>query len=156
MCSSCLGKCHLVKSVLAMCLFFEDSLGHLVILSAALSVIYSIFLTLGLAIKNILSARQNRELQSFMYMQKQQYDYQLQHVLRELVKQKEMEAAREYIDTIWNIQEEFDLKVHTGDRFLDVIVNYYLYLTEKEKIEFVVSGKLTGKLQLDIKFGLNL
>ena len=40
--------------------------------------LYSIFLTLNLAIKNILSDRQSRELQSFMYMQKQQYDYQLQ------------------------------------------------------------------------------
>ena len=40
--------------------------------------IYSIFFTLSLAIKNILSNRQNRELQSFMYMQKQHYDYQLQ------------------------------------------------------------------------------
>ena len=33
--------------------------------------IYSIFLTLSLAIKNILSNRQNGELQEFMYMQKQ-------------------------------------------------------------------------------------
>ena len=39
--------------------------------------IYSIFLTLGLAIKNILSIRRNGELQSFMQMQKEQYDYQL-------------------------------------------------------------------------------
>lgn len=128
--------------------------------------IYSLFLTLGLAIKNILSDRQNRELQSFMRMQKQQYDYQLQQsaamrrfkhdlvnhigVLRELIGQREVEAAGEYIDTIWDMQNEFDLKVHTGDRFLDVIVNYYMYLAEKEKISFVVSGKLTGALQLDM------
>ncbi|MDE7203991.1 MAG: hypothetical protein K2O91_19360, partial [Lachnospiraceae bacterium] len=107
-------------------------------------VIYSIFLTLGLAIKNILSNRQNKELQSFMQMQKQQYDYQLQqsvavrrfkhdmvnHIgaLRELVNQKKTEAAKEYIDAIWNIQDEFNLKIHTGDSFLDVIMNYYLYL----------------------------
>ena len=88
-------------------------------------VIYSIFLTLGLAIKNILSDRQNRELQSLMYMQKQQYDYQLH--------------------TIWNIQDGFDLKIHTGDGLLDVILNYYLYLSEKENIDFAVTGKLTGK-----------
>lgn len=66
--------------------------------------VYSIFLTLSLAIKNIQSNRQNRELQSFMHMQKQQYDYQLQQsvavrrfkhdlvnhigVLRELMSQK--------------------------------------------------------------------
>ena len=43
--------------------------------------LYSIFLTLGLAIKNILSDRQNRELQSYMQMQKQQYDYQLQQTV---------------------------------------------------------------------------
>lgn len=128
--------------------------------------IYSIFLTLGLAVKNILSDRQNRELRSFTSMQKQQYDYQLQQsaavrrfrhdlanhigVLRELINRKDLEAAKEYIDTIWDIQDEFDLKIHTGDRFLDVIVNYYMYLAEKEKIAFVVSGKLTGPLQLDM------
>ncbi len=71
--------------------------------------IYSIFLTLGLAIKNILSIRRNGELQSFMQMQKEQYDYQLRqsvavrrfkhdiinHVgaLRELVNQKKTEDA---------------------------------------------------------------
>ena len=71
--------------------------------------IYSIFLTLSLAIKNILSNRQNGELQEFMYMQKQQYEYQLQqsisvrrfkhdlvnHIgaLRELINQKRIEEA---------------------------------------------------------------
>ncbi len=124
--------------------------------------IYSIFLTLGLAVKNILSDRQNRALQSFMDMQKQQYDYQLQQsvavrrfkhdlanhigVLRELMNEKKAEEAKAYIDTIWNIQEEFDLKIHTGDSFLDVILNYYLYLAGREKIAFAVSGKLTGKM----------
>ncbi len=124
-------------------------------------VIYSIFLTLGLAIKNILSDRQNRELQSLMYMQKQQYDYQLQQsmavrsfkhdlinhvgVLRELANQNKTEEVKEYIDTIWNIQDGFDLKIHTGDGLLDVILNYYLYLSEKENIDFAVTGKLTGK-----------
>ncbi|MDE5700582.1 MAG: GHKL domain-containing protein [Lachnospiraceae bacterium] len=129
-------------------------------------VIYSLFLTLGLAIKNILSNRQNKELQSFMQMQKQQYDYQLQqsvavrcfkhdmvnHIgaLRELLNQKKTEAAKEYIDTIWNIQDEFDLKIHTGDGFLDVIINYYFYLAAKENIEFIVSGKLTEKMHLEM------
>jgi len=129
-------------------------------------VIYSIFLTLSLAIKNILSDRQNRELQSFMQMQKQQYDYQLQqtaavqrfkhdlanHIgaLRELMNQKKAEEAREYIDTIWDIQNEFDLKLHTGDSFLDVIVNYYSYLAAKENIEFAVSGRLTEKMRLEM------
>ncbi len=128
--------------------------------------IYSMFLTLGLAIKNILSNRQNKELQSLMQMQKQQYDYQLQqsaavrrlkhdmanHIgaLRELVNQKKTEEAKAYIDTIWNIQDEFDLKIHTGDSFLDVIVNYYYYLAAKEKIEFIVSGKLTEKMHLEM------
>lgn len=128
--------------------------------------IYSIFLTLGLAIKNIQSDRQNRELQSFMHMQKQQYDYQLQQsvavrrfkhdlvnhigVLRELANQKRTEEVKAYIDTIWKMQDEFDLKIHTGDSFLDVIVNYYLYLAEKESIDFSVSGKLTGKTSLEM------
>lgn len=128
--------------------------------------IYSVFLTLSLAVKNILSNRQNRELQSFMYMQKQQYDYQLQQsvavrrfkhdlvnhigVLRELMNEKKTEEAKEYIDTIWNIQDEFDLKIHTGDSFLDVIVNYYLYLAIRENIEFVVLGKLTEQMPLEM------
>ncbi len=126
--------------------------------------LYSIFLTLGLAIQNRLSARQNRTLQSLMQMQRQQYDYQLQQsvslrrfkhdlvnhmgVLRELVNQEKAEEAKEYIDAIWNIQNEFGLKLHTGDGFLDVIINYYQYLAAKEKIEFAVSGKLAGKLPL--------
>ncbi len=129
-------------------------------------VLYSIFLTLSLAIKNILSDRQNRELQSFMYMQKQQYDYQLQQsaavrrfkhdlvnhigVVRELINEKKTEEAKEYIDTIWNIQDVFDLKIHTGDSFLDIIVNYYLYLAIKENIEFAVCGKLTEKMPLEM------
>ena len=129
-------------------------------------VLYSIFLTLNLAIKNILSDRQNRELQSFMYMQKQQYDYQLQQsvavrrfkhdlvnhigVVRELLNEKKTEEAKAYIDTIWNIQDVFDLKIHTGDSFLDIIVNYYLYLSVKENIEFAVRGKLTEKMPLEM------
>lgn len=128
--------------------------------------VYSVFLTLSLAVKNILSNRQNRELQAFMHMQKQQYDYQLQQsaairrfkhdlvnhmgALRELMNEKKTEEAKAYIDTIWNIQDEFDLKIHTGDSFLDVIVNYYLYLAEKENIEFAVVGKLTGKMPLEM------
>ena len=129
-------------------------------------VLYSIFLTLSLAIKNILSDRQNRELQSFMYMQKQQYDYQLQQsaavrrfkhdlvnhigVVRELINEKKTEEAKEYIDTIWNIQDVFDLKIHTGDSFLDIIVNYYSYLAAKENIEFAVLGKLSEKMPLEM------
>ncbi len=62
-------------------LFFEENHAmygldaYAVFFISIAGAIYSIFLTLGLAIKNILSDRQNRELQSFMYMQKQQYDY---------------------------------------------------------------------------------
>ncbi len=128
--------------------------------------IYSLFLTLSLAIRNILSDRQNRQLQSFMYMQKQQYDYQLQQsesvrrfkhdlgnhmgVLRGLVNQKRTEEVKEYIDSIWNIQDEFDLKINTGDDLLDVICNYYFYLAGKEKIDFTVTGRLTGGFGLEM------
>lgn len=54
-----------------------------------------------------------------------------------------MEEARGYIDTIWNVQDEFELKIHTGDSFLDVIMNYYLYIATKGNIKFTVSGKVT-------------
>lgn len=127
---------------------------------------YSIFLTLGLAIKNLLSDRQNGELKSFMDMQKQQYDYQLQQsaamrrfkhdlvnhigVLRELANQQKTGEVKEYIDTIWKIQDKFDLKIHTGDGLFDVILNYYLYLAEKENIDFTVTGKFTGETNLEI------
>ena len=128
--------------------------------------VYAVFLTLGLAVKNILSDRQNRELQSFMYLQKQQYDYQLRQseavrrfkhdlvnhmgVLRELINQKKTEKAKEYIDTIWNLQDEFDLKILTGDSCLDVILNYYRYLAEAEKIDFTVIGKLTEETGIEM------
>lgn len=140
--------------------------AYAVFFISIVGVIYSIFLTLSLAVKNILSDRQNRELQSFMQMQKQQYDYQLQQsaavrrfkhdlvnhigVLKELVNENKTEETKEYIETIWNVQDEFDLKLHTGDSFLDIIVNYYLYLAAKEKIEFTVSGKLTEKIPLEM------
>lgn len=128
--------------------------------------IYSIFLTLGLAIRNILSDRQNRELQSYLYMQKKQYDYQLQQsaaarrfkhdlvnhmgVLRELANQKRTEEVKAYIDTIWDIQDEFDLKIRTGDNLFDVILNYYSYLAKKENVDFAVTGKLTGETGLEM------
>ena len=140
--------------------------AYIVFFVSIAGAIYSIFLTLHLAIKNILSNRQNKELQSFMCMQKQQYDYQLQQsiavrrfkhdltnhigVLRELIHQKNTDAAKEYIDAIWDIQNQFDLKIHTGDHFLDVIINYYFYLAQKENIEFIVSGKLTEKMHLEM------
>ena len=140
--------------------------AYVVFFISIVGAIYSVFLTLSLAVKNILSNRQNGELQSFMYMQKQQYDYQLQQstamrrfkhdlvnhigVLRELMNEKKTEEAKAYIDTIWNIQDAFDLKIHTGDCLLDVIVNYYLYLAIKENIEFVVLGKLTEKMPLEM------
>ena len=140
--------------------------AYAVFFISIVGVIYSVFITLSLAVKNILSNRQNRELQSFMYMQKQQYEYQLQQsvavrhfkhdlvnhigVLRELMNEKKTKEAKEYIETIWNIQDAFDLKIHTGDSFLDIIVNYYLYLALKENIEFVVLGKLTQKMPLEM------
>ena len=153
-------------------LFFDENHAmygldaYVVFFISIAGAVYSIFLTLGLAIKNILSDRQNRELQSFMYMQKQQYDYQLQQsvavrcfkhdlvnhmgVLRELANEKRTEEIKEYIDTIWNIQDGFELKIHTGDGLLDVILNYYLYLAKKENIDFAVAGKLTGKTGLEM------
>ncbi len=140
--------------------------AYITFLISIAGVIYSVFLTLSLAIKNILSRRQNRELRSFMQMQRQQYDYQLRQseairrfrhdlvnhigVLRELVSQKRTDDARDYIDTIWDMNKDFDLKIHTGDSFLDVIMNYYFYLAEKEHVKFAVSGKLTEKLPMEM------
>jgi hypothetical protein len=139
---------------------------YVVFAISILGVAHSIFLTLNLAIKNLLSDRQNRELRSFMQMQQQQYDYQLKQsvqvrsfkhdlvnhigVLRELISENRTEKAKEYIDRIWELQNEFDLKIHTGDSFLDVIVNYYGYLAEKEKIDFTVGGQITDKLGLEM------
>ena len=126
--------------------------AYVVFFVSIVGAIYAIFLTLSLAIKNVLSNRQNKELQSLMYMQKEQYDYQLQqsvamrrfkhdltnHIgaLRELINKKKLEEAKEYIDKIWNIQDEFELKIHTGDSFLDVIMNYYLLRLPIPKMGF--------------------
>ena len=53
------------------------------------------------------------------------------------------------------MQEDFDLKLRTGDSFLDVIVNYYLYLAEKEHIEFTVSDFVTPRnWNADFKYPL--
>lgn len=153
-------------------IFFNENherygqVAYVVFFISIVGAVYSVFLTLGFAVKNNLMEKQNRELQSFMRMQKQQYDYQLQQstavrrfkhdlanhiaVLRELMNQKKTEAAGEYIDTIWKMQAEFDGKVHTGDSFLDVILNYYRYLATKEAIEFSVSGKLKEEVPLEM------
>ena len=101
-----------------------------------------------------------------MHMQKQQYEYQMQQsaavrrfkhdltnhigVLRELMNQEKTEEAKAYIDTIWGMQDSFEQKVHTGDSFLDVIMNYYAHLAEKEKIAFTVSGKLAENMHLEM------
>ena len=85
-----------------------------------------------------------------MHMQKQQYEYQMQQsaavrrfkhdltnhigVLRELMNQEKTEEAKAYIDTIWGMQDSFEQKVHTGDSFLDVIMNYYAHLAEKKRL----------------------
>ena len=130
-----------------------------------IGVIYSIFITLSLAIKKILSDRQNDELQALIYMQKQQYDYQMQQtntirrfrhdlvnhmgILRELIRLKKEKEAEEYIEKIWNITENFNLQIHTGDGILDVILNYYHYLAEKNKIDFKIFGKLSNPLMME-------
>ena len=130
-----------------------------------IGMIYSIFITLSLAIKKILSDRQNDELQALIYMQKQQYDYQMQQtntirrfrhdlvnhmgILRELIRLKKEKEAEEYIEKIWNITENFNLQIHTGDGILDVILNYYHYLAEKNKIDFKIFGKLSNPLMME-------
>ena len=98
-------------------------------------------------------------------MQKQQYDYQMQQtntirrfrhdlvnhmgILRELIRLKKEKEAEEYIEKIWNITENFNLQIHTGDGILDVILNYYHYLAEKNKIDFKIFGKLSNPLMME-------
>ncbi len=67
-----------------------------------------------------------------------------------MASQKKTEEVKEYIDTIWDIQDEFDLKIHTGDGMLDVVLNYYFYLAKKENIDFTVTGKLTKETGLEM------
>ena len=140
--------------------------AYLLFIISVIGVIYSIFLMLSLAIKNVQMDRQNMELQSLAKMQKQQYDYQLQQsvsirsfkhdlanhigVLRELANEQKPDAIKEYIEEIWKIQSEFDIVLHTGDSFLDVIINYYAYLTARENIDYAVFGKLTGEMPMEM------
>ena len=49
---------------------------------------------------------------------------------------------KEYIDTIWNIQDVFDLKIHTGDSFLDIIVNYFFNVIKKFVFVLIVLATL--------------
>lgn len=140
--------------------------AYLLFFISVIGVMYSIFLILSLAIKNVQADRQNTELLAFAKMQKQQYDYQLQqsvsirrfkhdmsnHIgaIRELASQEKLDAVKEYIEKIWNVQSEFDLTIHTGDSFLDVIINYYSYLAQSENIKFEISGQLTQELPLEM------
>jgi len=62
--------------------------------------------------------------------------------LRELICQRKDKEAKEYIDTIWKIQARHTQNVHTGDSFLEVVLNYYYDMAVKEKIEFTVAGRL--------------
>lgn len=133
---------------------------------SVVGVIYSIFLTLSLAIKNLLSDRQNDKLQALMRMQKQQYDYQMQqnnairrfrhdlinHIgtVWELMNFGKNSEAKEYIEKMWNITEKFDSGIHTGDGFMDAVINYYLILAKKEKISFEISGKLSQPLAMEM------
>ena len=70
-------------------------------------------------------------------------------ILRELIRLKKEKEAEEYIEKIWNITENFNLQIHTGDGILDVILNYYHYLAEKNKIDFKIFGKLSNPLMME-------
>ena len=145
---------------------FNEGYARIMFLISMVGAMYSMVLTLKFTIKNIQSMRQNRMLQATICIQNQQYDYQLQQsallrqfrhdqvnhmgALRELIRQRKVDEAKEYIETIWKIQEDFELRVHTGDSFLDLIINYYFDMAIKDKIEFTVLGKLTEKLPIEM------
>lgn len=140
--------------------------AYVMFLISLIGIVYSIFLILELAVKNVLSDNQNTQLQNLMRMQQQQYNYQMQqsngirqfrhdlinHIgtVRELLNANKEDEAKCYIENMWKIVDNFSSKVHVGDDFMDAILNYYTFLCEKEKVAFEIKGKLTKPIGMEM------
>lgn len=140
--------------------------AYIMFVIALVGAIYSVALTLELATKNIVEERQNRELEMYINMQEQSYDYQkekmmeiskfrhdlLNHmtVIRELLKQNNCDKAVSYIDSVWDLVTEFGKNIRTGDDILDVIINYYYLICSRDNISFKLVGGVSKKIDMGL------
>lgn len=121
--------------------------------------LYSLFLTLNLAIKNILADRQSKELQSFMCMQKQQYDYQMQQSVA--VRRFKHDLVN-HIGVVWElINEMFDITTLLGNILQNAfeaaikadVPRIRVELVEhKEEIFIVVSNSVAKRINTKTDF----
>lgn len=139
---------------------------HIRFILCLLGVIYSLAITLQLAVKNYLYDEQNKSLKQALDIQHSQYLYTkeknsdirrfrhdlVNHIgaIQELLCKHQFDSAQEYIGNIWDITESLSNKINTGDDYVDAVINYYAYLCENEKIKIDVIGKLKNKVQMDI------
>ena len=139
---------------------------HVRFVLCLIGAIYSLYITLELAVKNYLYNKQNRYLELALDIQQNQYLYQkekdldlrrfrhdlVNHIgaVKELLYHKQYEQANTYIDEIWNVTECLSNNVNSGDDYLDAILNYYFYICEKANVSFEISGKLKSPIEMDV------
>ena len=128
--------------------------------------IYSIYITLQLAVSNYQYEKQNNQLAKALKIQQDQYQYQkdtnqnlrkfrhdlINHIgaMQELLAKEQYDNAKDYIEKTWNVTESLATKINTGDDYVDAILNYYAYCCEKKDIDFSLTGKLIRPLDIDV------
>ncbi|MBE5916659.1 MAG: GHKL domain-containing protein [Pseudobutyrivibrio ruminis] len=139
---------------------------HIRFILCLFGVIYSLAITLQLAVKNYLYDEQNKGLKQALEIQHSQYLYTkdknndirrfrhdlVNHIgaIQELLSKQQYESAQKYIGNIWNITESLSNKISTGDDYVDAVLNYYLYLCEKENVKVEINGKVKDKVEMDV------
>lgn len=128
--------------------------------------IYSIYITLQLAVSNYQYEKQNNQLAKALKIQQDQYQYQkdtnqnlrkfrhdlINHIgaMQELLAKEQYDNAKDYIEKTWKVTESLTTKINTGDDYVDAILNYYAYRCEKKDIDFSLTGKLIRPLDIDV------
>lgn len=128
--------------------------------------IYSLSMTLNLAVKNLLTKRQNEEMRRYVTIRAKQYSFQSKqemtmrkfkhdyknhlYAIKELISNDMYEEAKKYLSKIMKEQDDIDLRIKTGNDFLDILINYYAYQATEENVEFKVSGRIMNEIPLDM------
>lgn len=69
-------------------------------------------------------------------------------VLRTLLGNNNLYEAEEYIEKIWDVQNEYKARIDTGDSWLDTIVNYYAYIASEKRIDFSCRGTVSSNMNM--------
>ena len=128
--------------------------------------IYSLSMTLNLAVKNLLTKRQNEEMKRYVTIRAKQYSFQSKqemtmrkfkhdyknhlYAIKELISNNMYEEAKKYLSKIMKEQDDIDLRIKTGNDFLDILINYYAYQATEENVEFKVSGRIMNEIPLEM------